>query len=593
VLPAATSRRLNPMEEANAIPHLRETLLFLGLAGVLVPLLQRYRVNSVLGFLAVGMLVGPFGLGRLAADVPLLGWLVFPTLDAVSVLAGIGVMFLMFMIGLELSAERLWAMRRWVFAAGSAQVLASAAVIGLVAAAFASAPQAALVAGLALSFSSTAVVMQLLSSRRELGTPLGQASFAILLLQDLAVVPVLILVGLLARHDDASVGASMALAIGKAAAAIVLIYLLGRMAIRPLFRRMAASRQADTFMALTLLSTLGIASLTWLAGLSMALGALLAGLLLAETEFRHEVEVTIDPFRGLLMGLFFLSVGMSIDPLEILRAPALLLGAVTGLFALKAIVVALVTRIGGLPPGRAIEAGLLLGQGGEFAFIVFGTAMSLGLLEERAGRFLLLVVGLSMFAAPLVAEAGRRLGRRVQRVAPPPPSAEPVLPGLSGHVVVAGYGRVGQLLGQLFDSQGIAYVAVDPDARLVSSFHAQGLPVFVGDASRGELLRRLGLDDACAIVLTMDQGPATLRAVQAIRREWPRLPILARARDERHALALREAGADAVIPEALESALQLAALALARAGLPGAALVELIDHERDERIASFHGEGAA
>ncbi len=581
------------MEEAQAIPHLRETLLFLGLAGVLVPLLQRYRVNSVLGFLAVGILVGPFGLGRLAADVPLLGWLVFPNLDAVSVLAEVGVMFLMFMIGLELSAERLWAMRGWVFAAGSAQVLASAAAIGLVAAAFGSTPAAALVVGLALSFSSTAVVMQLLSSRRELGTPIGQASFSILLLQDLAVVPVLILVGLLGRPDDTSVAVSMAIAIGKAAAAIVLIYLLGRVAIRPLFRRMATSRQADTFMALTLLSTLGIASLTWLAGLSMALGALLAGLLLAETEFRHEVEITIDPFRGLLMGLFFLSVGMSIDPLEIVRAPALLLGAVAGLFALKAIVVASVTRIGGLPPARAIEAGLLLGQGGEFAFIVFGAAMSLGLLDERAGRFLLLTVGLSMFAAPLVAEAGRRLGVRVQRVPPPPPAVEPVLPGLSGHVVVAGYGRVGQLLGQLFDSQGIGYLAIDPDARLVAGFHEQGRPVFVGDASRGELLRRLGLDDACAIVLTMDRGSATLRTVQAVRREWPRLPILARARDERHALALREAGADAVIPEALESALQLASLALARAGLPGAALVELIDHEREQRIASFHGERPA
>ncbi|GMV01686.1 MAG: cation:proton antiporter [Burkholderiaceae bacterium] len=579
------------MEEAHAIPHLRETLLFLGLAGVLVPLLQRLRVNSVLGFLAVGILVGPFGLGRLAADLPLLGWLVFPTLEAVAVLAEVGVMFLMFMIGLELSAERLWAMRRWVFAAGSAQVLASAAVIGLAAAAIGTAPAAALVVGLALSFSSTAVVMQLLSTRRELGTPIGQASFAILLLQDLAVVPVLILVGLLARPGDTPVVASMAIAIGKAAVAIVMIYLLGRVAIRPLFRRMAASRQADTFMALTLLSTLGIASLTWLAGLSMALGALLAGLLLAETEFRHEVEITIDPFRGLLMGLFFLSVGMSIDPLEILRAPVLLLGAVAGLFVLKAIVVATVTRLGRLPTARAIEAGLLLGQGGEFAFIVFGAAMSLGLLEERAGRFLLLVVGLSMFAAPLVAEAGRRLGERVQRAARPSPGVAPMLPGLSGHVVVAGYGRVGQLLGQLFDSQGIAYLAIDPDARLVAGFHAQGRPVFVGDASRGELLRHLGLDDASAIVLTMDHGAATLRAVQSIRREWPRLPILARARDERHALALREAGADTAIPEALESALQLAALALARAGLPGTVLVDLIDHEREQRIASFHGEG--
>ncbi|RPH65755.1 MAG: potassium transporter [Burkholderiales bacterium] len=578
------------MEEAHAIPHLRETLLFLALAGVLVPLLQRRRISSVLGFLAVGILVGPFGLGRLAGDVPVLGWLVFPNLEAVSVLAEIGVMFLMFMIGLELSAERLWAMRRWVFAGGGAQVVVSAAAIGLIAAAFGNALPAALVIGLALSFSSTAVVMQLLSSRRELGTPIGQAGFSILLLQDLAVVPVLILVGLLGQPGDTSVAASMAIAIGKSVAAIVLIYLLGRIVIRPAFRHMAASRQADTFMALTLLSTLGIASLTWLAGLSMALGALLAGLLLAETEYRHEVEITIDPFRGLLMGLFFMSVGLSIDPLEILRAPALLLGSVAGLFVLKAIIVAAVGRIGGLSRGKAVEMGLLLGQGGEFAFIVFGAALSLGLLPEQTGRFMLLVVGLSMFATPLVAELGRRLGAGFERrPEPEPENATPVLPDLRGHVVIAGYGRVGQLLGQLLDSQGIRYVAIDPDTRLVAGFHAKGRPVFVGDASRGEMLRRLGLDEASAIVLTMDHTAAALRAVQSIRREWASLPILARARDEGHARALREAGADTVIPETLESALQLAALALARAGLPGTALSGLLEREREQRIASFHG----
>lgn len=579
------------MEEAHVIPHLRETLLFLALAGVLVPLLQRLRISSVLGFLAVGMLVGPFGLGRVAGDVSVLRWLVFPSLDAVSVLAEIGVLFLMFMIGLELSAERLWAMRRWVFAAGGAQVLVSAATIGLIAAAFGNPLAAALVIGLALSFSSTAVVMQLLSARRELGTPIGKASFSILLLQDLAVVPVLILVGLLARPGETSVGVSMAIAIGKAVAAIVLIYLLGRIVIRPVFRQMAASRQADTFMALTLLSTLGIASLTSFAGLSMALGALLAGLLLAETEYRHEVEITIDPFRGLLMGLFFMSVGMSIDPLEILRAPALLIGSVAGLFVLKAVIVAAVVRVGGLSRGKALEAGLLLGQGGEFAFIVFGVALSLGLLPEQTGRFMLLVVGLSMFAAPLVAQVGRRLGERFEPpVAQPEPGVEEaVLPDLSGHVVIAGYGRVGQLLGQLFDSQGIRYVAIDPDPWLVAGFHSQGRPVFVGDASRSELLRRLGLDQASAIVLTMDHSSAALRAVQSIRREWPDLPLLARARDERHALALREAGADTVIPETLESALQLAALALARAGLPGTVLSGLLESEREQRIASFRG----
>ncbi len=582
------------MDEAHAIPHLREMLLFLALAGVLVPLLQRLRVGSVLAFLAVGMLVGPFGLGRIAGDVPVLGWLVFPNLEAVSVLAEIGLMFLMFMIGLELSAERLWSMRHWVFGAGGAQVLVCTAVIGLVAAAFGNPLASALVIGLALSFSSTAVVMQLLSSRREVGTPVGQASFSILLLQDLAVVPALILVGLLGHPGETSVAASLALAIGKSVAAIVAIYLLGRIVIRPVFRQTAANRQADTFMAVVLLSTLGIASLTWLAGLSMALGALLAGLLLAETEYRHEVEITVDPFRGLLMGLFFLSVGLAIDPLALLREPALLLGSVAGLFLLKAAVVAAIVRIGGLPIGRSVETGLLLGQGGEFAFVVFGAALSLGLLPDQTGRFMLLVVGLSMFLAPLVADLGRRLGAFLERRPSPAPEPEagaqaPLLPGLGGHVVIAGYGRIGQLLAQLLDSQGIRYLAIDQDARVVAGFHAQGRPVFVGDASRRELLRRLRLEDACAIVLTMDDGTAALHAVHGIRGEWPRLPILARARDERHALALREAGADTVIPETLESALQLASLALAKAGLPSAALGGLLERERERRIASYRG----
>lgn len=580
------------MEEVQSIPHLRETLLFLALAGVLVPLLQRFRVGSVPGFLAVGMLLGPFGLGRFASDATtlgrVLGWLAFPQIEAVSVLAGIGVVFLMFAIGLELSARRLWAMRGWVFGAGGAQVVATSVLIAAAAVAAGFERGTALVVGLALSFSSTAVVMQLLASRRELGTPVGQASFAILLFQDLAVVPVLILVSLLAQADAASVGTVLASAIGKAVAAIALIFLLGRIVLAPLFRLFASNRQSDTFMALTLLSSLSIASLTWLAGLSMALGALLAGLLLAETEYRHQVVVTIDPFRGLLMGVFFLSVGMSIDPLEIVRQPVPLLGAVVGLFAAKALVVALVLRIGRLSSARAIRGGLLLGQGGEFAFVVFGVAMTLGLLEVETGRFLLLVVGLSMFATPWAAALGRRLEARTSRPVAAESNGEPGWsPRAGGHVVIAGFGRVGQSLARLFDSQGIAYVAVDPDPDVVAGYHAKGWPVYVGDASRADLLRRLGLAQASAVVLTMDQPAAAVRAVRAIRADSPDTPILARARDERHAAALHEAGADAVIPETLESALQLGALALARAGVPESDLHALLVREREQRIAVY------
>ncbi len=585
------------MEEVESIPHLRETLLFLALAGILVPFLQRLRVGSIPGYLAVGMLLGPFGLGRLASSAThfgrLMGWLAFPQIEAVSVLAGIGVVFLMFMIGLELSARRLWSMRRWVFGAGAAQVVVTAALIFAVAVALGAPRGAALVVGLALSFSSTAVVMQLLTARHELATSLGQASFAVLLFQDLAVVPVLILVSLLAQPGESPVLVVLSLALGRAAIAIAVIFVLGRVVLGPLFRQFTANRQADTFMALTLLASLSIASLTWLAGLSMALGAMLAGLLLAETEYRHQVVVMIDPFRGLLMGVFFLSVGMSIDPLEIVHQPLRLLLAVAGLFAVKTLVTAAVLRAGGLSTRGAIHGGLLLGQGGEFAFVVFGVSTTLGLLEAEAGRFLLLVVGVSMFVAPLAAGLGRRIEARRRAPAPAADDEQaPVAPSAGRHVVIAGFGRVGQSLARMFDAQAIPYVAVDPDPDVVSSFHAKGWPVYVGDASRGDLLRRLDLAQASAVVLTMDQPSAAVRAVRAIRADAPDVAIFARARDERHAGALQTAGADAVIPETLESALQLGALALGRSGMPEAELRAVLASERAERIAPYRAQSS-
>ncbi|MCO5101211.1 MAG: cation:proton antiporter [Burkholderiaceae bacterium] len=583
------------MEEVESIPHLRETLLFLGLAGILVPLLQRLRVGSIAGYLVVGMLLGPFGLGRLVSPATSfgrwMGWLAFPRLEAVSVLAGIGVVFLMFMIGLDLSARRLWSMRGWVFGAGTAQVVVTAAAIFGAAVALGADRGPALVVGLALSFSSTAVVMQLLTARHELATALGQASFAVLLFQDLAVVPVLILVSLLAQPGGSPTLVVLSLALGRAAIAIVVIFVLGRVVLGPLFRQFTANRQADTFMALTLLASLSIASLTWLAGLSMALGAMLAGLLLAETEYRHQVVVMIDPFRGLLMGVFFLSVGMSIDPLAIVHEPLRLLFAVAALFAVKTLVTAAVLRLGGLPARAAVHGGLLLGQGGEFAFVVFGLATTLGLLDAEVGRFLLLVVGVSMLVAPLAAALGRAVEARGQASRHETgASPAPIEPQAGGHVVIAGFGRIGQSLARLFDAQAIPYVAVDPDPNVVSVFHARGWPVYVGDASRSDLLRQLGLAQASAVVLTMDQPLSAVRAVRAIRADAPDVAIFARARDERHAGALQTAGADAVIPETLESALQLGALALGRTGMPEAELGAVLARERSERIASWRNE---
>jgi CPA2 family monovalent cation:H+ antiporter-2 len=579
------------LEAHQSLPYLRETLLFLGLTGILIPLLQRWRVNQVLGFLATGALIGPFGLGLWAVEVSWLAYFTIPHREGVAALAEVGVLFLMFMIGLELSAERLWALRRWVFGAGTAQVVISACVIGGIAYYFGNSLEASAVLGAVLSLSSTAVVMQLMTERRTLGTPLGQAGFSILMLQDLAVVPLLILMGVLAGGGQENLVSIIGMTVAKSVGGIVLIYLLGRRVIRPLFHSFTQQHQPDVFMALTLLSTLGIAWLTDMAGLSMALGAFLAGLLLAETEFKHEVEVTIEPFKGLLMGLFFMSVGMAIDVREVAASPLWLPLSVIGLFAIKTLIISAIFRIGGFNWGRAIEGGTLLGQGGEFTFIVVGYALTAQLMPENVGQFIMLVVTVSLFFTPLVAKAGHTFGDWWDRQNPDQSGQieNTVVEPVKGRVIIAGFGRVGQLVAQLVSAQNIPYVAFETNARLIAKLHPLGIPVYFGDAARVELLRKAHAEQAAAIVLTMDHPASALHAVKAIRREYPDVPLFARSRDEKHALALKEAGASYVIPETLETGLQLSAFVLQALGVSEGAAAHMIQIERDRRIADLHG----
>lgn len=572
------------MNDHHAFPFLREILLFLILAGILIPTLQRLRINQVLGFLAVGALLGPFGLGALALHTPWLAFLTFPAGPGISMLAEIGVLFLMFMIGLELSAARLWSMRRWVFGAGTAQVVASATLIGAALYLYGLPGQAAVILGLVLSLSSTAVVMQLMNQQHSTGTRLGQAAFAVLMLQDLAVVPILILIGALAKGagdgNDALLLAAITLA--KAAGAIAVIYLVGGRVVHPLFRAFARQRQPDVFMALVLLATFGIAALSAAAGLSMALGALIAGLLLAETEFKHEVELMVEPFKGLLMGLFFMTVGMTIDTGQILDAPLWLASFVLGLVLIKGVVVALLFRMGGLPWGRAVEGGLLLGQGGEFAFIVIGYAATSGVLDPALGARVMLAVGLSLFITPMLARLGTAIGDQLEtrgdQLAAQHDHA--ALSAVRGQVIIAGFGRVGQQLGKLLTAQKIPFVAFETDARLVAQLRADGWPVWFGNAARPELLRRVHADEAPAIVLTMDQPLAALQAVHGIRREFPHVALFARSRDEKHARDLRLAGASVVVPETLEASLQLSSFVLEAMGLEERTVDAIVDRER-------------
>ncbi|KIN89901.1 cation:proton antiporter domain-containing protein [Thauera sp. SWB20] len=583
------------MEAHESFPFLKEIILFLALSGVLMPLLSRLKINPVLGFLSVGVLLGPYGLASLAKAWPPLSWLTFARPDQVEFLAELGVIFLMFMIGLEMSVERLWSMRRLVFGLGGLQVALSAAAVGGLALWFGNGIEAAVILGVVLAFSSTAIVMQLLIQRHELGTPLGQASFAILLFQDLAVVPLLVLISILgAASGEGSFASLLGLAMLKGVLTVVGIYLVGRRVVRPLFHQIAVDKQPDTFTALTLLTTLGVAALTWVAGLSMALGALLAGLIIAETEFRHEVEITIEPFKGLLMGLFFMSVGMGIDLRALLAEPLWIPLSVVGLLAMKALIVFVLLRVFGLSWGRSAEGGLLLGQGGEFAFIVIGMALTLGLLERDVGQFMLIVVGVSMLAAPVIARLGQSLGDRIdRRIAPPAEADDAELGELGGHVIIAGYGRVGQLVGQMLEEQGVGYVAIENNAQLIAHQRKAGVPLVFGDASRPELLRKLRLDQARAVVLTMDHTAAAIHAVHGIRRMVPMMRIIARARDEKHALLLREAGASVVVPETLESSLKLTGWVLETLGIPPDAALRLVELERERRIVALRDTGNA
>ncbi len=580
------------MHEQPVFPYLRETLLFLALAGILIPLLARLRINQVVGFLAAGALFGPFGLGLFAANHPWLSYVSFARAQGVGALAELGVMFLMFMIGLELSAARLWSLRRWVIGTGSAQLLISSLLLGAAAWLVCGRLDSAILLGLVLSLSSTAVVMQLLSAQKATASPLGQASFAILMLQDLAVVPLLILIGALGQGTGQGLGMVVALALGKAALAIAAIYLVGGRIVHPLFRAFTRHRQTDVFMALILLTTLGIASLSAAAGLSMALGALIAGVLLAETEFKHEVELMIEPFKGLLMGLFFMTVGMGMDMRQMVASPLWLAAAVVGLMAIKGGVIALLLRAGGLRWGRAIEGGLLLGQGGEFAFIALGQATAAHLLAPDLAQMVSLTVGLSLLLTPPLARLGHGLAQRWEKhsdlAAVSPDNVQ--LDAVRGRIIIAGFGRVGRQLAKLLTAQGIAFVAFDTDARLVARLRTDGHPVYFGDAARAELLERVDAGAAPAIVLTMDHAASALHAVRGIRRIYPHLPVYARSRDESHARALKLAGASIVVPETLEASLQLAACALEATGLSGPYASQIIDAERAQVLAVLGGQ---
>lgn len=557
------------------LSFLNEVLVFLVAAVCIVPVARLLRSSAVLGYLAAGVLVGPHALG-LVHDP-----------HQVEILAEFGIVFLLFTIGLELSIERLKVLRRFVFGLGSLQVVLTALAIAAVLTLLGLPVEATIVISGGLALSSTAFVIQILSERGELAARFGRVTFSILLLQDLAIVPLLALVPLLGEQD-ASIVSALAIAGLKAVVAIGVTLVLGRLLLRPLFRIVASAHSPELFVASTLLVVLGVGYAMTLAGVSMALGAFLAGLLLSGTEYRHQVEADIRPFKGLLLGLFFMFVGMSIDLSIVAQFLPYVLGGVVGLMLLKSVIVVVLCRAFGLPNEVAVRSGLYLSQGGEFGFVLIGLGLSLGIVEATVGAIVLAIVALTMVATPLAAFLGGKLAAALaQRVTEEVEALEAEASDLSGHVVIAGFGRVGQTVARMLAREGVPYVALDMDASRVTRCRKGDLPVFFGDASRMEVLEAAGCERASAAVITLDRPQRATHTVQELRREFPNLPSYVRARDLQHSRTLETQGATAVVPETIEASLQLGSVVLGAVGSSRDDIDALLDDFRSDRYGKL------
>ncbi len=581
------------MTDAATLDAYKEPILFLVTAGVIVPLFHRLRISPVLGFIGAGVLLGPYGLGRLTGAQPWLAHVTIANREEFAHLAELGVIFLMFMIGIELSFERLRTLRRLVFGLGSAQVVVSALILDGILVALGAPPAAAALVALALALSSTAIVIPVLAERRRLNSPTGRGTFAVLLFQDLAVAPILFAIAVLAKSDAAHAGSALALAIGQAVVALAVIFGVGRLALRPLFQLVARTKSPELFMAACLLVIAATALVSAAAGLSTTLGAFIAGLLLAETEYRRAIEATIDPFKGLLLGVFFVSVGMNLDPAQLVAAPLTILALALGLVAVKgAVILVLAPRLG-LSRPVAVESALLLGPGGEFAFVLVGSATAAGLVPGDIGAVALIVATVTMIAIPLLAIVGQRIGQRTTRADLGRARAEPQPDRQAGRVIIAGYGRVGRLVGEMLKRHAIPYLALDADPGRVAEQRRLGNPVYFGDSANAELLRRCGVENARALVVTLDTPSAVEAVIAAARAARPDLTIVARARDARHAAALYELGVDDAVPETIEASLQLSEAVLVDVGVPMGLVIASIHERREEFRATLKPKGTA
>ena len=545
-----------------------EALVFLAAAVIVVPIASRLGLGSVLGYLIAGALIGPWGL-RLVDDV-----------QSTQNLAELGVVLMLFVIGLELDPKRLLSMRRVVFGAGTLQLGVSGAVLGLAFLALGLSWQASLIAGLSLALSSTAIAMQAMTERNELDTPTGRSAFGILLFQDIAAIPLIGLVPFVGQVEKAGMD-PLWMRLGVAVAAVAGVVVIGRYLTRPALRLIAKTDVRELFTAFALLLVIGIAELMSLAGLSMALGAFLAGVLLAGSEFRHALEGDIEPFKGLLLGLFFISVGMTIDFGLLASRPFMVALLLAGFLALKIVsLVFIATRID-ICRDRWLFA-LLLSQGGEFAFVVFGAARAAAVFSKEWEALLTITVALSMATTPLLLIAHDRWLRRGERADRAPDAVSP-----EGPVIIAGFGRFGQIVGRLLLANDIRAVVLDHDPDQVESLRKFGYRVFYGDATRLDLLEAAGARNARLLVNAIDDVESSIALVDRVRENFPSLPILSRVRNVSHYFELRLRGVEVAERETFEAALRVGRSALERLGMDRFRAKQLADAFRRHNIASI------